>query len=244
MDNGAPLLTPRARRGFDYASYRERLKRATELTTEIAIAATGLAELISQFSATSVEGPIEFYSVPDLLHQTDNHEPPGHNLYPWRARRKHVLGDRKEQVLEPANQHKQALPHSKPKGEKEAEGASEERSPAHLNLPGDPAESNRLADLRHAWQVAPEFSALLNTVAKVARDFVPQESGVVGAAISRRQRNPRTEYLRGLAKLLTDRCQLTLDTPVLQAMVVVTNVVINDPNLVVTYDDVRKALRS
>jgi hypothetical protein len=50
------------------------LKRAAELADEIAKTAKTLAELIRQFSETGIEGPSEFYSVPELLRQTDNHK--------------------------------------------------------------------------------------------------------------------------------------------------------------------------
>jgi hypothetical protein len=63
----------------DFAKYRDRLRRAAELTGEIAQAAETLAKLIRQFSETGINGPSEFYSIPELLRQTDNHEMQGHN---------------------------------------------------------------------------------------------------------------------------------------------------------------------
>jgi hypothetical protein len=77
----------------DFAKYRDRLKRAAELADEVAQKAETLAKLIRQFSATGINGPSEFYSIPELLRQTDNHELEGHNLHMWRSMRRHILGD-------------------------------------------------------------------------------------------------------------------------------------------------------
>jgi hypothetical protein len=77
----------------DFAKYRDRLKQAAELMGEIAQAAETLAKLIRQFSATGINGPSEFYSIPELLRQTDNDEMQEHNLHMWRSMRRYVLGD-------------------------------------------------------------------------------------------------------------------------------------------------------
>jgi len=104
----------------------------------------------------------------------------------------------------------------------------------------DPVEEARNT-LRYAWGTAPDFSALLDTVAKAARGFKPSESGMIGAAIESRQRSPKTEYLRAFGNLLTAH-SFALTTPIMRAMATVANVVINLPDVDVTYDDVRKAL--
>jgi hypothetical protein len=101
-----------------------------------------------------------------------------------------------------------------------------------------PEEKNAL---RYAWGTAPEFSALLETVASAARDFKPSETGMIGAAIESRQRSPKTEYLRAFGNLLTDVHGIALTTPIMQAMAITANVVINLPDVYVTYDDVRKS---
>jgi hypothetical protein len=217
----------------DYSKYRDRRKRADELRTEIAGAAEVLANLIRRFADTGVSGPGEFYSIPELLRQTDNHEMQEHNLHMWRSMRRYVLGDLpRDDVpeMEPKSEAGKPLPPLEivivPAGEK-----------AEI----DPVEEARNT-LRYAWGTAPNFSALLNTVAKAARDFKPSESGMIGAAIESRQRSPKTEYLRAFGNLLTDGHGFALTTPVMQAMAIVANVVINLPDVDVTYDDVRKAL--
>ena len=56
----------------DYASCRERLKRATTLKNEIADASEELAKFLDEFSTIGINGPDEFYSVPALLRIADN----------------------------------------------------------------------------------------------------------------------------------------------------------------------------
>ena len=217
----------------DFAKYRDRVKRATELKDEIADAAETLANLIHRFSETGINGPGEFYSIPELLRQTDNHKMLGHNLHMWRSMRQDVLGD----LL------RRDIPETRPAGE-----SSEPLHPIEIVIVPmaekaeiDPEEEARNM-LRYAWGTAPDFSDLLDTVAKAGRSFKPSESGMIGAAIESRQRSPKTEYLRAFGNLLTDAHGFTLTTPIMQAMAIVANVVINLPDVDVTYDDVRKAL--
>ncbi len=107
---------------------------------------------------------------------------------------------------------------------------------------GGEAEQKARDMLRYAWGTAPDLSELLDTLARAARDFKPVESGFIGAAIESRQRSEKTEYLRAFGNLFTDAHHLTVSTAVMQAMAVVADVVINQPGVGVTYDDVRKAL--
>lgn len=218
----------------DFAKYRDRLKRAAELKGEIADAAEALAKLIRQFSETGINGPGEFYSIPELLRQTDNHEMQGHNLHMWRSMRQHVLGDLP----------RRDVPETRPV-EESGEPPTVEIVRVFL-APGEKAEIDPVEEarnmLRYAWGTAPDFSELLDTVAKAGRAFKPSESGMIGAAIESRQRSPKTEYLRAFGNLLTDVHNFALTTPTMQAMAIVANVVINLPDVDVTYDDVRKAL--
>lgn len=218
----------------DFSKYRDRLKRAAELKGEIADAAETLAKLIHQFADTGISGPSELYSIPELLRQTDNHEMQGHNLAMWRSMRRHVLGDMP----------RRDIPDAKP-AEEGGEPPTVEIVRVFL-VPEekpkiDPEEEARNM-LRYAWGTAPDFSALLGTMANAARNFEPSESGMIGAAIQSRQRSPKTEYLRAFGNLLIDAHGFTLTTAIMQAMAIAANVVINLPGVDVTYDDVRKAL--
>jgi hypothetical protein len=98
-------------------------------------------------------------------------------------------------------------------------------------------------DIRYAWGVAPELSMLLDTLSDAAREFKPEESGMIGAAIGSRKRNIKAEYLRAFGVLLIDVHGFRLTPPTMKAMAIVATVVINSPDIVATYDDVRKALK-
>ncbi|MBA3492628.1 MAG: hypothetical protein H0T87_00480 [Gammaproteobacteria bacterium] len=219
---------------MDYAPHRERLKRAAELKEEIADAADKLAKLIRQFSETGVDEPGEFYSIPDLLRKTDSRKTHGRNLYMWRSMRPHVLGDPP----------RRGVPESEPAQGGGVQSIAPEIVTRYLESREkpdvDPAEEAR-DTLRYGWWAAPCLSALLDTVAKAARDFKPSKSGMIGAAIKPRQQNAKTEYLRAFGNLLTAH-NFALTTPIMQAMAFVANVVLNLPDVDVTYDDVRHAL--
>jgi hypothetical protein len=217
----------------DYAGYRDRLRRAAELTGEIAQAAETLARLIRQFSATGINGPSEFYSIRELLRQTDNHEMEGRNLHMWRSMRQHVLGD-------PPGRDIQVVMSAEESGEPIAP-IEIVRVPIGEKPEITPEEEARNM-LRYAWGTAPEFSELLETLADAARAFNPSATGMIGAAIASRQRSPKTEYLRAFGNALTDVHGFALTGPIMKAMAITANVVINLPDVDVTYDDVRKAL--
>ena len=55
------------------------------------------------------------------------------------------------------------------------------------------------------------------------------------------KRNPKTEYIRGYADLLR-KGGFIVSPDILKAIAITATVVINNPDLIVTYDDVRKAL--
>ena len=221
---------------MDFAKYRDRLKRAEELKSEIADAAEKLAKKIGQFAETGTMGPDEFYSIPVLLRQTDNCEMQNHNLHMWRSMRHHVLGDPPRRNISDA------------KAAKLAEAGAEYLPGVKIivvamdeNTKIDTEEEARNM-LRYAWGTSPYFSALLGTMAKAARAFKPGESGMIGAAIQSRQKNPKTEYLRAFGSHLTNTYNFQLTPSIMNAMAIVATVVINLPDVVVTYDDVRKAL--
>jgi len=219
---------------IDFTKYRERLKRATELKNDIAESAKILANLIREFSKTGVNGPNEFYSVSELLLKTDNFEMLEHNLYMWKSMRHHILGE-----LPPPD-----VPETKDVVDslglvsfpKIVTFQVEERG----NI--DPEEETRNT-LRYVWGIAPEFSALLDTVAQASLAFRPGESGMIGAAVESRQHSAKTAYIRAFGNLLTNSHGFVLSPPIMNAMAIVANVVINLPEIDVTNDDVRKALK-
>ncbi len=225
---------------MDFAPYRERLKRAKELTGQIAESAERLAVQIEKFARAHHNGPSEFFSIPELLRTTDNHEMQDYNLAIWRSMRKHVVGDYAPAETSAANSNARDM----------NEGVQNE-VPITIRFvaPGDtldtvdPAEGVR-ATLRYAWEKAPAFPAMLNTVARVARNFEPSETGMVAAALDSRKHSSVNVYIRAFAHLLEDRYHFSLTSNVMHAMAIVAGVVLNQANSAPTYDDVRKTLKS
>ena len=219
---------------MDFKKYRDRLKRAAELKDEIAQAAKTLAKLIREFSETGINGPDELYSIPELLRQTDNHEMQGHNLDMWRRMRHYILGD--QPVWD--------LPETKScgaGGDPVAHNGTETTVIYGERKVGPEEEQRNM--LHYAWGTAPEFSALLDTVARASLAFSPSESGMIGAAIESRQHSAQTEYIRAFGSLLVDSHGFKLTYPIMKAMEIVANVVNSQPAVDMSYDEVQKALK-
>jgi|TARA_Y100000310_G_scaffold315557_3_gene366270 hypothetical protein len=89
-----------------------------------------------------------------------------------------------------------------------------------------------------AWSTAPSLAGLLDTVVTVAQGLGPR----AGAAIVSRERNVKTEYLRAFAILLRELHGFTLTVDVKKTMAIVTTVVLSQPDVDVSYDDVRKVV--
>jgi hypothetical protein len=223
---------------IDYSKYRERLKRTAELRDKIADTSEKLAGLLREAADTDFSfWPSGFYSIPELLRQTDNHEMQNHNLHMWRSMRKHVLGDPPTSDV-PESEQPQEESESKSVPEIVFRVLEPDEKPEI-----DPEEEARNT-LRYAWGTAPDLSELLDTVAKAARDFQPSERGMIGKAIQSRQRSraENKEYLRAFGNLLTEVHGVTPTINIMKAMAVVATVVIDDRDFVVSYDDVAKAI--
>ena len=216
---------------MDYRQHRERMRLAREHVIDIADAATRLADLLDK--NFGVSWPSSFGDVATLLRTTDNHEMQNHNLAMWSVMRWRILGFR-----------------SRP-GSADSNDGSGSDAPTRVvvrtivdDTPAerDPVDSF-LEDIRYAWGVAPSLSALLRTLAREASHFEPTEFGPVAAATIKRQHNIKTEYIRAFAHLLGER-HIPLSADVQKAMAITATVVLNGPDLVVSFDDVRKALQA
>lgn len=234
---------------IDYGHYRDRLDRATKAIRKIADSAEELAASIQELSKIGINGPEEFYSVASLLRKTDNVEFDGHNLYIWRAMRKQILGDPPEQGSDfqkqestPSDQYVLALPSSESDQFVKVRDITIPLRKIQFVKPGETVEVDSSAELRYAWEKAPPFSALLQTVAEVGQKFTPTEDPFIAAAMVSQKRNPKSEYLRGFAALLIEEHKFNLTPPVMRAMAIVATVVMGAPDSDVTYDDVRKVL--
>lgn len=221
----------------DYSKFRNRKKQAELLANEIANAAENLANMLSKFHSTGICGPGELSSIPALLEATDNHDMDNRNLHMWRSMRRHVLG--RDAAKNDSDGVHGALGN---------ESLADNRVNVRVKLVAlkveavvDTATEARNM-LRYAWGTAPSLNALLGTVARAAREFTVNESGAIGAALKKRQSNPSTEYIRAFAHLLFDMHRFQLSSPLMNAMAIVATVVINDPQVDVSYDDVRKSI--
>ena len=81
---------------------------------------------------------------------------------------------------------------------------------------------------------------LLHTIAKAAEAFEPHPRKAV-TAMRAREASPVTELIRSIAEMLTENIGMKLTPRVKGAIAIIVTVDINAPNIIVTYDDVRKA---
>lgn len=224
--------------GMGYSKYRERLKRAAELRDKIADTSEKLAKLLRSTADTGGSvWPSEFFSVPELLRETDSHKMQNHNLHMWRSMRKHVLGD--PPICD--------IPDSKRPQEQIGAADIQEITIQNVKAGEKPVidqQDETRNVLRYTWGTAPSFSELLDTVARAAREFQPSESGMIGAAIKSRQqsRAENKEYLRAFGNQLAEVRGFPLTINIMKAMADVATVVINDRDFIVSYDDVVKAI--
>jgi hypothetical protein len=220
----------------NFSVFRNRVKRATELNSKIMIAANRLENLIKEFEETGVNGPNEFYGVMDILEKTDNYKNRNHNFEMWRSLRHVIFGYDVKNNNSDDNFYLKEEGYSSPKIEV---------------IFGDPKEKHAIDPvksyqntIKYIWGLAPDFSALLRTVADAAKHFKPEEDGVVRAAIAKRESNPKTEFLRAFSHLLKEGHEILIGPIEMNAMALIANVVINLPHIDVSYDDVAKTINN
>jgi hypothetical protein len=108
----------------------------------------------------------------------------------------------------------------------------------------DPQEELQNA-IQYAWKFAPELSVLLKTVSKAAENYDPNkyETNTVQAALQKRESNPNTEFLRAFCFELREVKLLSVDPKIVNSIANISNVILNFPDLEITYDDVKKTIR-
>lgn len=105
------------------------------------------------------------------------------------------------------------------------------------NLTGESAGENAL----YAWGIAPSLAELLGTVAKAASTYEPRFYGRTGAAIEKRQANPKTEFIRAFGHMLA-KAGIPATPAVMNAMACMATVAIDNPDTIASSDDVKQAL--
>jgi len=224
---------------LDYSKYRLAIKSASELSKDIAVAADRLVNLLKRLEGTGLNNlPDELYSLSSLIEQTDHpHDAYSKRPY-WRSMRRHILGERMPKINTDASG-PNALPLESKTPIIEIRFIEPDEPPKV-----DPEEQRR-DFLRYAWQQAPDVSQAIKAMGNAARQYKPKETGMIGAAIRPRKSSDaqNKEYLRAFGSLLADaHPRIPKCLKVLKAMAIAANVVIDDPNLIVTYDDVAKAV--
>ena len=96
--------------------------------------------------------------------------------------------------------------------------------------------------IQMAWNIAPKLPALLRTLAATASVYKPTPTGVVGAALSSQKSVPKTQFIRAIGYLLSEEYGVDLSTNIYKAIAITTMVVLNNPEMDVSYDDVRKVI--
>lgn len=217
---------------IDFQVYRKRVKDTKEHSQKIAQAAEELADLLE--ASFGIPWPSEFASVKELLRRTDNHEMNDHNFYMWANMRQYILGEWESRA-------NKSLPKSGAV-DAEPETASPTIEIRSAEFTGDEDREERLRnEINYVWGVSPPLSALLRVLAKEARSFIPSQYGAIAEAISKRQHNAKTEYIRAFAHILRDR-NIALTDRVRKALAVAATVMLNDEDIVISDEDVRKTL--
>lgn len=198
-----------------YSRVRDNLEKAIALKTDIAKAAARLSELLELSYQLGPFPPDTFFNIPELLRSSEKN--PADPIWPELVSL--ILG-------EPTR----LLP------------SDSEIEPSLLKESTQSPDSREKlrATIRYAWEKAPLLPDLLRTVQRAADAWDPKLHGFTGAVEFSRKRNMSTDYIRGLALLLEER-EFDLSPAIMHAMAGTATVVMDDPNSVVTYDDVRKA---
>ena len=217
---------------MDYAKRRAQVKAADELAGAVAKAAGALAELLHK--AEGFVGPClpsEFFSIRRLLEKTE-HDRSDRDFYLWPGMRDYILGESEPAQVEPRE------PGEMPEA---PEIVQIEPIPLTKAEPPDPDEERRDM-LRYAWGTAPSVGRIIATMQQEALNYTAAESGHIAAALASRQHSGKTAYLRAFGALLRGEHSIVWTTGAMNAMATTATVVLNEPDLVVTYDDVKKAL--
>ncbi len=217
---------------INYTKYRDRMTDAADLASKVAGAAGVLAGVLERAESSGWHGhfPPEFFALQSLMEKTE-HAPDHRDRHMWPGMRDYILGRSEPALREP----RELGDPSKPP---EIEIRFVSRGKAE---PLDPDEERRNT-LRYAWRTAPSVSRIIATLHRAALACTPAESGFIGAALTSQKKNRKVEYLRAFGALLRDEHSFEWTADTMNAMATTATVVLNEPDLVVTYDDVRKAL--
>lgn len=96
----------------------------------------------------------------------------------------------------------------------------------------------------YAWSKSPGLDDMMEKLAQISREFEPQEpSEFISAAISSQKRNLKSEYIRAFGNLLQSVHKMEPTPDLMKAMVEAATAAIDEPDVVVSYEDVRDQFR-
>lgn len=213
---------------IDYSQFRQRIEKAKSLSKEIERASKALETLLRKCQDTGFEAfPSTFFSIPELLKNTDNNN--GNNFHMWQGLRHVIFGENATTYTPKNSDEKSAI------------------KPGKIRIVAFDKKNyraNPIADLnssiKYTWRFAPKLPDLLGTLSEHAGRFEPKEKEAIGEAISKREKNPKQEYLRALKAHLIEAYNFQTTTNLRHAIAATATVVLNKEDLQVTYDDVRK----
>lgn len=227
---------------MDFSKIRPNKKEAAELQKEIAHTADKLAKLIDEFSSNEPYGPVEFHDVAALLLRTDNHDDDDHNVHMWQSQRPYLLGD---------------IPEHREKNQPKIDITAPMNIVRVYVDTNDEIELNEDEQRRnyqqYAWNLAPSIPSLLRNLAAIAGSHQTSAYGVNEAATQARQNNSKTDYLRAFYYYLRinnvlPQTSTELSSNIIHAIAIIATTVLHDPEddneIMVSYDDVRKLMRS
>jgi hypothetical protein len=230
------------RANYNYIVHREYLDRGKKLASKISATANKLAEELSKFESIEIDNtPKEFSSLWHLLYRAGEDVWSDGMIENWVQYRDTILGDEFVEAESKSRiEYREIMNPIAAIMQEDQERSVRKREPSHPSQAG-PDDSK--TELQNAWVVAPGVQALLKTLAARAAQYEPSQIGMVGAGNKLRERTLSTTFIRGFAYLLTEENSITLSTNIKKAMATVATVLLDDGDIDISYDDVRKALK-
>lgn len=220
----------------EFKAHKEELKTAQTLAKEIGNTADKLSQLLVEFQSLDLQNrPREFYDVRQLLNITDNTHTLNYHFDRWRNLRPSVIGQHYPAVnaikydYDESNTDFYLIEEYQAQLEQEIEFIEKNYGEAE-------------AKTHLAWCSAPHFSKLLKSLSKAASEYSPAKDEVTNTAIKSRKSVRKTQYIRAFGQMLFADELLPQSKEIKKAISIVANVVLDDPEIDVSYDDVRKAL--
>lgn len=221
--------------------HRETPTEAKTIANDIAESAKALISSLRKFQRLNLEDtPLEFISIQHLLRETDSSGPLGIKLGEWRILSPEILGHEENAVF--TGDSRSVIKDRPPV----YDIVKEESDLAHKRLWLELSQYDESLDpIQSAWNMAPDLTEILETVANRASQYKPEEKrGMVRAATTSRESNAKMEYLRAFVYILTNECGIALSKNIKKAIAIVATTVLANLKITVTDQEVRQSLKN